>query len=153
MQSHKVGQVCLNGHKITGDAQSEFAQKFCGKCGEATITTCQACSGSIRGYHIEFGLGFSAAAFCKDCGGPYPWTQRKIQAAKELVDEIDGLDAVTAEKAKDSFSLIVSDTPSTQVGAVRIMKMLTKAGPTIGGAIKEILVGIGTEAAKKAMGL
>ena len=48
MGYYDIAQICLNGHVITEKARGapEFAQKFCKKCGESTITECQSCRNS-----------------------------------------------------------------------------------------------------------
>lgn len=95
---------------------------------------------------------FGVPAFCHECGKPYEWTLRRVQAAKDLADEVDGLEGAELTKAKDSFIVLVSDTPQTPVAAARVAKLLQKAGPIIGGGIRDIVVSIATDAAKKMMG-
>jgi len=92
-------------------------------------------------------------AFCHYCGKPYEWTLRQVQAAKDLADEIEDMDEAEREKAKASFIDLASDTPQTAVAATRVKKLIAKAGPIIGNAIREIVVSIATDAAKKTIGL
>jgi len=91
--------------------------------------------------------------FCAECGKPFPWTERAVSAAKELADEVEGIDDTEREKAKNSFIALASDTPQTTVAATRVKKLIAKAGPIVGNGIREIVVSIATEAAKKSMGL
>ena len=99
MGYYDVSQVCLNGHTITCNARRspEFTQAFCSKCGEATVTACPECNEPIQGeYHVEgvVALGFSDPPppnFCHACGNPYPWTQRRLDAAKALAEEFENL--------------------------------------------------------------
>jgi hypothetical protein len=76
-----------------------------------------------------------------------------IEAAQELTDEIENLTDVERSKAKESFIDITKDTAQTEVAIVRIKKLLTKAGPVVGDALKQIIVSIATEATKKQFGL
>ncbi|ANK85648.1 MULTISPECIES: DUF2321 domain-containing protein [Rhizobium] len=153
----RIGQACLNGHKITGEYGDADTSKFCPTCGEPEIHACPNCESKLRGDHIYDGYvsftdPFKVTSFCHDCGKPFPWTERQIQAAQELADEIVEIDRADLDRAKAALIALTSDTPQTAVAVVRVKKMLEKAGPIIGGGIKDILVGIVTEAAKKALG-
>lgn len=156
MRYHLIGQICLNGHKITGDASSPFAKKFCSKCGEATITACPSCKqpipGDFKGEGVRLGMTNRPASFCAECGNPYPWTERQIQAVRDLADEIVSVDPAEIDRAKEAFISLTSDTPQTTVAVVRVKKMLEKASPAVGGAIRDILVNIATDAVKRAFG-
>lgn len=156
-ESYKIGQACLNGHKITGDYGDKATSKYCPKCGEAEVHVCSECEAAIRGDfvhkgYVSYSKPFKVEAFCYECGSPYPWTFRQIEAAKELADEIVEIDRADLDKAKAALIALTSDTPQTAVAVVRVKKMMEKAGPVIGGGIKDILVGIATEGAKRALG-
>lgn len=152
--TYKVAQVCLNGHLVTGDVYSEDASKFCSKCGERAISLCPDCNQPLRGDWDGFVvMGASVSAFCYNCGKAYPWTLRQVETAKELAAEVEGIDKLDLEKAQDSFIALTSDTPQTAVAAARVSKLLKRAGPVVGNAIKEIVTSIATDAAKKMIGL
>ncbi|KKB09392.1 DUF2321 domain-containing protein [Devosia chinhatensis] len=150
-----TGQACLNGHIVTGNINDRDSTPFCAECGEATINACLSCTKPLRGaYETEYGYyPMKLPAFCYACGRPFPWTERRVQTAKDLADEVEGLDGAELTKAKDSFIVLVSDTPQTPVAAARVTKLLQKAGPVIGGGIRDIVVSIATDAAKRMMGL
>jgi len=152
-----TGQVCLNGHLITGDIADGTDTKHCSKCGESTVTACQHCGTPIRGdrtYSGSFSFieRMTVQAYCHECGKPFPWTERAIAAAKELADEVDDIDDDDRQRAKDSFIALVSDTPQTTVAVARIRKLLSKASPMLRDGLKDVLVSIATEAAKKGLG-
>lgn len=96
---------------------------------------------------------FEAPSYCYGCGTAFPWTQRKIEAAQELADEIDELTPDEKEKLKNSIPDLTRDTARTELASVRFKKLIAKAAPTLGTAIKDIVVSIATDAAKKSMGL
>jgi hypothetical protein len=152
---HDVAQICLNGHVINESTKEspEFNQKFCADCGQPTITECQNCKNPIQGkYHMPNFVGgepMSAPAFCPNCGNPYPWTEAKLKAARELVLEFDGLDNTEKEALSRSLDDLVRDTPSTPVAATRFKKLAVKIGKEGAGALKDIVVDILSETAKK----
>ncbi|HWK65382.1 MAG TPA: DUF2321 domain-containing protein [Rhizobiaceae bacterium] len=149
-------QICNNGHLITSDIEDGSGANFCSNCGAATVVRCAHCSAGIRGDADDDGFTLSMGpvpAFCHYCGKPYEWTLRQVQAAKDLADEIEDMDEAEREKAKASFIDLASDTPQTAVAATRVKKLIAKAGPIIGNAIREIVVSIATDAAKKTIGL
>ena len=153
---YDTAQICTNGHIINSSSVKfpEFNTKFCSKCGEPTITICQNCNSSIRGYyHDSFinvvDFGNKPPSFCPDCGKPYPWTERKLKAAQKLSDEVDNLNPEERELLKKSLDDIVRDTPETTVAATRFKKIVAKAGKVAAEGFKDILVDIVSETAKK----
>ncbi|MCG6537003.1 MAG: DUF2321 domain-containing protein [Syntrophales bacterium LBB04] len=80
MGTYRIAEVCLNGHVSTDSADEfpESREKFCSRCGEATITQCPSCKSNIRGYYyIEGVIGgeeYEPPAFCFNCGNPFPWS-------------------------------------------------------------------------------
>ena len=157
MGYYDVAQICLNGHTITRSARSspDFTKKFCPKCGEETITTCPRCNQPIQGeYHVEGVVAIGCKdppppKFCHNCGGPYPWTEQKIQSAKALADEFDDLTSSVREKLKQSLDDLYRDTPQTEVAAVRFKKIMAKVGKESYAAMNEIIIGVLSEAARK----
>lgn len=155
MGNYDVAQVCLNGHMVNDSVgrSPEFNQKFCDTCGAETITKCPSCGNNIQGRYHGSGLvivsSFEAKAFCHNCGKPFPWTEAKIKAAKELSQEIEGLSAEERQQLEKSIDDIVRETPGTPLAATRFKKILSKAGKATAGAFRDILVDITSEAAKK----
>ena len=90
-------------------------------------------------------------SFCPDCGKPYPWTEAKLKAAKELADELDNLSLEECELLKKSLDdiIVMEDTPQTPVAATRFKKLVAKAGQVAAQGFRDILVDIASETAKK----
>ena len=88
-------------------------------------------------------------AFCPDCGKPYPWTEAKLKAARELADELDNLSLEERETLKKSLDDIIRDTPQTAVAATRFKRLVAKAGQVTANGFRDTLVDILSEAAKK----
>ena len=157
MEGYDIAQICINGHVINSSSESlpQYNKKFCGKCGEATITKCQECGKSIKGYyHRDEGLSLAAYRkpdFCDNCGKPYPWTSDRILAAQDLAREVEGLSKEDRSILEQSIDDIVKDSPNSPVAALRFKKIMVKAGKTAADMFKDILVSVASEAAKKAI--
>ena len=159
MGYYDVSQICLNGHTITrAPRQSpDLTQPFCSRCGEQTVTACQECREPIQGkYHVDGVLSFGVSTppppnFCHACGKPYPWTQRRLDAAKDLADELEDLSNEDRERLKQSLDALQRDGPQTEVAAVRLKKIMAKVGKESYSAMKEILMGVLSEAVRKSV--
>ena len=158
MGAYRVAEICANGHVSTdsADAYPEHREKFCAKCGEVTLTQCPTCKANIRGdYYVEgvIGLGghYKPPAFCHNCGGAFPWTEKKLQAAVDLVELTGNLSDEELSQFRDDLGNLTKDSPRIQVASVRLKKTMAKVGISIAGSVKEIIIDIISEAAKKAM--
>ena len=154
---YDTAQVCLNGHVISSFAasQPQSNQKFCAECGAGTITACPACSTSIRGnYHVPGVIGFfdyNKPAYCYNCGKPFPWTAASLEAASDLVDDLDTLSQEEKQQLKESFPDLVRDTPRTAVAESRFKRLTKKAGSETVWAMRSILIDVVSEAVKKSI--
>jgi hypothetical protein len=152
--SYDIAQVCPNGHVANSSYQEfpEYNREFCEHCGEKTITHCPNCNNPILGYPrdiVAIGYKYRPPAYCHRCGHAFPWTERKIQAAVELSAEEAHLNDEDRAILEQSINDIVKDSPKTQLAASRFKKAMTKAGTATAGAVKDILVDIVSETAKK----
>lgn len=151
---YEVAQVCLNGHVITKiyNISLERRKSFCDKCGAPTIHQCQNCGENIQGEYMVPGMaagGFTkkAPVYCFNCGEPFPWTESRLEAARELVagtDDFDGKDELV-----ESLPDLVSDNPRTIVAATKWKKALIQVGGFTVDAFREIIIDVLSESAKK----
>jgi len=155
---YDTAQICTNGHIINSCSVSmpEHNKNFCDKCGALTITICQNCNASIKGYYHQANVIFliyhtdlPLPGCCPSCGKPYPWTEAKLKAAKELSDEIENLSPQEREILKKSLDDIVRETPQTTVAVGRFKRLVAKAGKPAADAFRDILVDVVSEAVKK----
>lgn len=154
-QYNDVAQICLNGHLINSGSLTYPGdnQKFCRDCGEETITNCKYCNKSIRGDQFIDGISllneYTVPKYCEECGKEYPWTTRKLAAAKELADEFDNISDEEKEILKNSLDDIVKNGPKTTVATTRFKKIVSKVGPEGATGMKEIIFDVVSEAVKK----
>jgi hypothetical protein len=154
---YDTAQICIKGHVINSQLvhRPEHNKKFCNKCGAPTITNCQNCNATIRGYHHVPPMGtldytsLPLPSFCPDCSKPYPWTEAKLKAAQELTDLLEDLSPEERETLKKSFDDIVRDTPQTTVAATQFKQLAAKVGETAAKQLRELVVDIASETAKK----
>jgi hypothetical protein len=148
-------QTCLNGHIISNSVGTPHGnahlQPFCSKCGAQTILACPACEHSQRGNLKDvMPVGSSTPdAYCWNCGKPYPWTERHLAAAAELVSEDEMLSGPDKEFLTATFVDMTSENPRTTLAATRFKRLAAKAGKGLGEAIQKTLVDVLSETAKK----
>ena len=87
--------------------------------------------------------------YCPDCGKPYPWTEAKLKAARELTDLLEDLSTEEREILKKSFDDIMLDTPQTTVAATQFKRLAAKVGKIAAEQLRELVVDIASETAKK----
>ncbi|MGG3469224.1 DUF2321 domain-containing protein [Neobacillus pocheonensis] len=152
--SYQTAQICLNGHVINGNFEGYPIdnQNYCQECGSKTIHECPDCKSNIRG-DLDYGVGYEHLQFapkhCYNCGSPYPWIKEKLKAAKELADEIEELSEEEREKLKGTIDDLLIEGPRTELAAIRFKKLLPKAKVEIANGLKNIIVDIASEYAKK----
>jgi len=156
MDSYATAEVCLNGHVSTISIEDFPGERraYCDNCGEMTIAECPKCQKPIRGslrhdYMFMNKEIFHAPRYCEGCGSAYPWTQRGVEAAIELISEIDALDEQEKHDLVVSIEDVVKDGPKTQVAVQRIKRLSAKAGSFVLSAFQDILVYIISETTKK----
>jgi hypothetical protein len=131
-------------------------EPFCESCGERTLTVCPQCNAPIRGRYFEQGVisgldEYSPPAFCHSCGNQFPWTERAILAAIELAADSGALTQDEEKQFADSVQEIAKDTSKAQLAGSRISRLLKKTGDVTAKAVRDILVEIVSETAKKAI--
>jgi len=158
MGTYRVAEICPNGHVPTSSADTspELREKFCSQCGEPTIMHCPSCRASIRGYYhvegfIRLGGNYEPPAFCHNCGSRFPWTERKIASAVELVEVGANLPVEELEQFRDDLTELTKESPKTQVASLRFKKVMAKVGTSVASGVRDIVVDVLSEAAKKAI--
>lgn len=158
MGTYRVAQLCPNGHVATtaADQHPELREAFCSQCGEATMMQCPGCSASIRGsYHVEgvFMVGdtYVPPGFCHNCGKSFPWTERKIASAIELVEVGASLSPEDLQQFRSDLTELTKNSPGTQVASLRFKRVMSKVGTSIASGVRDIVVDVVSEAAKKAI--
>ncbi len=117
--------------------------------------TCPICQHPIRGeYHVAGFIGgssYTPPAYCSECGKPFPWTEGRLAAAREFALEAEHLTDEERKELADTFDDLTRDVPRTQVAAARFKRLVAKAGIGTASALRDILVSIASETAKKAI--
>lgn len=159
---YQTAQICENGHVITSSVEDnpEQCEKFCHHCGAKTLTNCPRCKNSIRGDYvyidredIEYGPiileHMKRPSFCPDCGQPFPWTVKAVAAAKELVAADSKLSDQDKNDFKNNVEKLTHNSFETISTAIQVKKILLKVGAVTAEGLKDILVSIVSESAKK----
>lgn len=155
MGGFETGQVCRNGHPITGNAQSQFAAAFCPSCGEETVTHCTKCRTHIRGNLSDavWVSGWEPTAHCHACGSTYPWTAAKLSAVKELAEAVEELTTHEREILAELMPHLVQESPRTKPAGFKVATIVNKLPGPARDAFRGLFNDIVIEAGKSALGI
>lgn len=155
-----VAQICANGHVITTKADLGPPLKpRCRQCGAETFVTCPKCGGTIQGEYpsdesgLITGPPFKFPSYCPDCGAAYPWQSRRVEAARLVAQELDGLEPAERERLAASIEELARDTPQQDVAVARVKKAMSKVGGAAKEGLLRVLVQVATAEAKAKLGL
>ena len=133
---YRTAKICLSGHMITANLERDNNNdKFCNQCGEPTITSCQYCNNPIRGSYHKPGVITMPAppvpAYCPNCGKPYPWTERLLHEAEEIVSMAYTISEEDIAALRKYMPDLLVEKPSTISSTLKVSQLLEKAGPKI----------------------
>jgi len=133
----------------------ESNKAFCNVWGSKTIVVCPSCDAKIKGRYslpgiVDFGA-YEKSAFCDNCGKPYPWTEKAQEAADALISFSEDLSQEEKKEFKESITDLITESPKTNVAIVKFKTFAKKAGKDIAGGIKDIIIDLVSETAKKAI--
>ena len=152
--SHYPAFICENGHVVSSFSDS-CTDKYCTQCGRAIISKCPNCNQTIKGEHREnftIGWKFKAPAYCPGCGKPFPWTIEAIEATSALIKESE----LPFDEQQRIISILpdaMTETPNTQLAAVRIGKAIDKAGKFVAQGLGQFAINYGCELLQKLLDL
>jgi hypothetical protein len=156
--SYDTAQICLNGHVINAISKlhSEANQNYCSECGERTITECPNCGIEIRGqfvpdYTFQRAPSYDAPGYCRQCGVRLPWTQRRLDVARMLVEEFEQLTDAERKQLVGTFPDLFVETPRTAAAELTFKRLILKAGKEAADAMRRILLDILSEAVRKSL--
>ena len=170
-----TSSVCLNGHMINNRTHTlpELNKKFCSSCGEPTTSSCPNCKTDILGaipkvrqINVISETGSKPetefiwpdepkkpTAYCHNCGKPYPWTERKIQATVEMIDLLEDIPAEEKTNLKADIPDIMHNSPRSEVACMRYKTVLGKISGMARDVFVNVVSDIASETIKKSMGL
>lgn len=147
--------ICENGHVVKSLSDS-CSDKFCSICGARVIHKCPNCNAVIRGHSREtygFLTEYTAPSYCIDCGKPYPWIVNAIEATALMLKEEPGLTFDECQKLIDILPDVITETPKTQLAAIRIRKTIATAGKFVAEGLRKFVIDFGCEVLKKQLEL
>ncbi|MHA9740729.1 DUF2321 domain-containing protein [Robinsoniella peoriensis] len=155
IMSYYGATICLNGHVIS-KRKANF-QKYCLKCGKETYSNCLRCNApingliEIKGAVVAGDRFYERPFYCYECGSPYPWTEKILNDAVELLSLDDNLEPSIKELIKSAIPDLIVDTPSTPLAIAKYNKGISKAGQIIKDSMYSLLIDVISEATKKAL--
>ena len=154
MGNFLTAQICENGHIITSDTD-QFSLYFCTQCGSKALDKCPSCGEPIHGSYFDYDIAFvpkpleQAPHYCYHCGKAYPWTQKILDNAIELLSLDEDLDSNTKSIIKNAIPNLLVDTPETPIATAKYQSAIGKAGQVLKDSMRQLLIDLITESAKK----
>ncbi|WP_165983676.1 DUF2321 domain-containing protein [Macrococcus bovicus] len=154
MGYYRGATICLNGHVVSN--WDKNYQKHCKECGSQTISSCTNCDAAIEGeYHepsiMVIGGTYQRPSHCQECGHAYPWTERVINNAVELLSLDENISEEHKLIIKNAFPDLMVETPATPVAVAKYKTYVPKAAETVQNGLKNIFVDVVSEAVKKSI--
>lgn len=149
--------VCENGHVITDEFERSVDDSaYCERCGARTITCCPNCGAKIRGDLVDsgvvvFGYMKSAPKYCPECGEAYPWTASALESIEEIARLDESLNSEEIDDLVSSTKDAMSENPNTKLATLRIKRVLGKCGTTTASFLRDIMVDVLAETAKRSI--
>lgn len=154
--TYDTAQICPNGHVSNSryEDSPELRNDFCPECGEKTLTNCPSCSNLIRGDLRGSGPGeYRPKSYCYACGKPFPWTQRGLDAAKELVRRSAVLSDAELGTFGQSLDELMKQTPLMGLAAQKLRPLIAKLEPLLQEGIRNAVTAVLSGEAKRLAGL
>jgi len=89
--------------------------------------------------------------YCLQCGAAYPWTSARLNAAKTLVLEMDGLTSAEQASLSQGIDDLVRETAQASTAVVRLKKLAPKMGKEALDMLRSILYDIVSETMRKSL--
>lgn len=156
ISGYLVAEVCRNGHVTNSSLKpGESQSRFCASCGQATTRACS-CGEPIRGRRrvrgiVDAGSRYAPPAYCHACGSAFPWTERRLEAARELIDEAGELSAEEKLELAGALDDLAGNTARTEVAVQRYKRLVKKVGTELATALRSIATDLVGEAARKSL--
>lgn len=152
MTTYHKASICLNGHVMS--KYDSNVQPFCSSCGEKIISVCPNCNAPIHGEVdsegiVMAGFIFNPDKYCYNCGEPYPWVQRLIDASKELLELDDNSTQESVDLIIKSLPDLIVSSPKKEVAKAKFKKGLKSFSSFTKDSLQNILSDVLSEAIKK----
>lgn len=150
---YKNATICLNGH-VASDSIANY-RKFCKSCGKSTISNCQTCNQPIQGYYDYPGAltrpKYEVPNYCHSCGNPYPWTEKLLNNAIELVSLDEKLNDNQKQIIKTAIPDLIVESPTTALAEAKYKKYISNSASYVQDGLKNLLVNVVSETVKKSL--
>ena len=145
--------ICLKGH-VSSSSNANY-RKFCKECGEYTISNCSNCQSAIQGYYYVPGFldayDCDAPNYCHECGNAYPWTEKILNNAIELVSLDEQLSEEHRSIIKNAIPDLIIDSPTTPVAQAKYKKYMSQATDYVQESARNLLIDVVSETVKKSL--
>lgn len=138
--------ICSEKH-VVNDLQGNV-MKYCQKCGNKLHSECQNCGAPILGPFempdATIVSDYEVPYYCHNCGEPYPWTQKILDDAVELLALDSDLDSESKELIRSAIPGLIVDSPTAPLSVEKFNRGISKVSANIKnglfGILKDVIV-------------
>lgn len=154
MGYYQSATICLNGHVLSYTTKK--SSKYCEKCGLKTISHCESCNKEIKGeYSSDFLMpllsDYTKPFYCEYCSNAFPWTEKILNNAVELVTLDEELTAEYKEIIKSALPDLIVETPVTPVAVAKYNKYMESSAGFIKDGMKNLLINVVSDQVRKSI--
>lgn len=142
-------QICKNGHldKIT-DIFISPKRPYCSLCGEQNISQCTNCRHFIT---VFSDAKNNVPNYCFSCGNPFPWTEKLLNNAVNLVSLDEGLTEEQKFIIKNAIPDLIIESSTTPVAQAKYKKYMSNAAEYVQEGTRNLLIDVVSESVKKSL--
>lgn len=146
IQRNLKSSICENGHLESSILEYKEVCKLphCRECGKLLIDSCPKCNSKIIGGYVWSRTDYDHVGdpiykefkeknnyipkYCYQCGSPYPWTEKKLNDFKEILElQNEEITLDLQSKIFETVKELVSEKdPETSLGITKLGLLLKK---------------------------
>jgi hypothetical protein len=89
--------------------------------------------------------------YCYSCSKPFPWVEKTLENAVELLALDSKLDSETKEAIKNALPDLLVETPTTNVAVAKYKTYILKASEIVKDGMHNLIVDVVSETVKKSL--
>lgn len=100
---------------------------------------------------VAIGFKYYKPYYCWNCGKPYPWTEKILENAIEILSLDETIGETERELIKNAIPNLIVETPDTPVAVAKYKKGISQAAEFVKTSMRQLLIDVVSETIKKTL--